>query len=122
MWNNKVHLSGNLVKDIEVKITEDSKHVTSFTVAVQRTRSKNEAADFINCVAWGQPADYLGQYGKKGSHIELEGQIRTRYYMKDDSKVYVTEVYVDDCHLQKKTAAQSTDTGFEDEAPFGFEE
>lgn len=122
MWNNRVHLSGNLVKDTEVKITEDSKHVTSFTVAVQRTRSKNEAADFINCAAWGQTADYLGQYGKKGSHIELEGQIRTRCYIKDDSKVYVTEVYVDDCHLQKKTAKQSTDTSFEGEAPFGFEE
>ena len=68
MWNNRVILSGNLVKDVEVKVTEgkDSKHVTSFTVAVHRTRSKEDTADFINCVAWGVQADYLGNYGKKG--------------------------------------------------------
>ena len=46
MWNNRVILSGNLVKDVEVKVTEgkDSKHVTSFTVAVHRTRSKEDTA------------------------------------------------------------------------------
>ena len=101
MWNNRVILSGNLVKDVEVKVTEgkDSKHVTSFTVAVQRTRSKEDVADFINCVAWGQVANYLGSYGKKGKHIELEGQLHTRSYEKDDKKIYITEVYVDDCHL-----------------------
>ena len=105
MWNNRVILSGNLVKDVEVKVTEgkDSKHVTSFTVAVHRTRSKEDTADFINCVAWGIQADYLGNYGKKGSRIELEGQLHARSYEKDGKKIYVTEVYVDDCHLQKKS-------------------
>ncbi len=104
MWNNVVHLSGNLVRDVELKVTEspDSAHVASFSVAVQRPMSKKDAVDYITCVAWGQPADYLGQYGKKGSHIELEGELRTRYYMKDDSKIYVTEVHVSNCHLQKK--------------------
>ena len=101
MWNNNVNLSGNLVRDIEVKVMEgeSGKHVANFTVAVQRTRAKDDAADFINCVAWGQVADYLGSYGKKGKHIELEGQLHTHSYEKDDKKIYITEVYVDDCHL-----------------------
>ena len=117
-------LSGNLVRDIEVKVTEgeSGKHVANFTVAVQRTRSKDDAADFINCVAWGVQADYLGNYGKKGSRIELEGQLHARSYEKDGKKIYVTEVYVDDCHLQKKATVESADIGFESEAPFGFEE
>ena len=101
MWNNRVILSGNLVRDVEVKVTEgeSGKHVANFTVAVQRTRSKEDAADFINCVAWGQVSDY----GKKGKHIELEGQLHTRSYEKEDKKVYITEVYVDDCHLTSNT-------------------
>ena len=101
MWNNRVILSGNLVKDIEVKVTgdESSKHVANFSVAVQRPQSKDAVADFINCVAWGQPADYLGSYGNKGKRIELEGQLHTRTYEKEDKKVYISEVYVDDCHL-----------------------
>ena len=104
MWNNRVILSGNLVKDIEVKTTEgeSSKHVANFTVAVQRPQSKDAVADFINCVAWGQPADHLGQYGKKGSHITIEGELRTRNYERDGQKVYVTEIYVSSCHVEKK--------------------
>ena len=101
---------------------QQSNFIRSFTVAVQRTRSKDDAADFINCVAWGVQADYLGNYGKKGSRIELEGQLHARSYEKDGKKIYVTEVYVDDCHLQKKATVESADIGFESEAPFGFEE
>mgnify|MGYP000843717785 FL=1 len=101
MWNNRVILSGNLVKDVEVKVTEgeSSKHVANFSVAVQRPQSKDAVADFINCVAWGQPADYLGSYGKKGSHITIEGELRTRNYERDGQKVYVTEIYVSSCHV-----------------------
>ena len=118
MWNNRVILSGNLVKDVEVKVTEgkDSKHVTSFTVAVHRTRSKEDTADFINCVAWGVQADYLGNYGKKGSRIELEGQLHARSYEKDGKKIYVTEVYVDDCHLQKKSIGKQCEESESDES------
>ena len=118
MWNNRVILSGNLVKDIEVKVTGDEsrKHVANFTVAVQRTRSKEDAADFINCVAWGQVADYLGSYGKRGKRIELEGQLHTRSYEKDDKKIYITEVYVDDCHLQKKSIGKQCEESESDES------
>ncbi|BET21946.1 hypothetical protein RGT18_15340 [Solobacterium moorei] len=59
---------------------------------------------------------------EKGSRIELEGQLHVRSYEKDGKKIYVTEVYVDDCHLQKKATVESVDIGFESEAPFGFEE
>lgn len=118
MWNNRVILSGNLVKDVEVKVTEgeSGKHVSNFTVAVQRTRSKEDAADFINCVAWGQVADYLGSYGKKGKRIELEGQLHARSYEKDGKKIYVTEVYVDDCHLQKKSIGKQCEESESDES------
>ena len=104
MWNNNVILSGNLVRDIEVKVmeSESAKHVANFAVAVQRPQSKDSVADFINCVAWGQPADYLGQYGKKGSHITIEGELRTRNYERDGQKVYVTEIYVSSCHVEKQ--------------------
>lgn len=36
---------------------------------------------------------------ERGKRIELEGQLHTRSYEKDDKKIYITEVYVDDCHL-----------------------
>ena len=99
MWNNRVVLTGNLTRGIEKKIAAD-KSVCSFTVAVQKVM-KDAEADFINCVAWGQQADYLSQYGKKGTRVSLEGRLQTRSYQKDDSTVYVTEVVVDNCQLYK---------------------
>lgn len=110
MWNNRVILSGNLVRDIEVKVmeSESAKHVANFTVAVQRPQSKDAVADFINCVAWGQPADYLAKYGKKGSHITIEGELRTRNYERDEQKVYVTEIYVSSCHVEKKKVIEES--------------
>lgn len=110
MWNNRVILSGNLVKDVEVRVTEgeSGKHVANFIVAVQRPQSKDAVADFINCVAWGQPADYLAKYGKKGSHITIEGELRTRNYERDEQKVYVTEIYVSSCHVEKKKVIEES--------------
>lgn len=66
---NNVSLVGRLTKDIDIKKTTSNISTCSFTVAVDKKyRSSQDgapAADFINCVAWRQSADYLGSYAKK---------------------------------------------------------
>ena len=62
-----------------------------------------------------------------GTVLSQSGDVQQRPVVqadreKDGKKIYVTEVYVDDCHLQKKATVESADIGFESEAPFGFEE
>lgn len=98
---NKVVLVGRLTKDIEVKKTSSGLSFTTFTVAVNRPYSSKNAqgqptqptADFINCVAWRQSADFLGKYASKGSLVSVEGRIQTRSYDGNDGrKVFVTEV------------------------------
>ena len=37
----------------------------------------------------------------------IRDRLHTRSYEKDDKKIYITEVYVDDCHLQKKSIGLS---------------
>ncbi|MDO4702253.1 MAG: single-stranded DNA-binding protein [Erysipelotrichaceae bacterium] len=98
---NHVVLVGRLTKDVEVKKTQTGKSVASFTLACNRRfgGSSEQSADFINCVAWNQSADFLGQYASKGALVGVEGRISTRNY--DDAsgkKVYVTEVTCD--HVQ----------------------
>ena len=96
---NQVILIGRLTKDPEVKNTQSGKAVCSFTVAVDRkfkSKDGDRQADFISCVAWEQRATLLGQYFQKGSKIGIIGNIQTRDYKdKDDKKVYVTEIIVD---------------------------
>lgn len=86
---NSAVLTGRLTANPEVRKTQNGLSVAAFTLAVNR--KKDETA-FINCVAWRQSADYLGQYARKGDLIFIIGYINTRSYERDGKKVYVTEV------------------------------
>ena len=80
---NKVILIGRITKDPEVKQTPSNLHVCSFTIAVDRKfkdNAGNKLTDFINCVAWRQLADLLGNYFHKGSKIGLTGSLQSRSY------------------------------------------
>lgn len=95
---NNVVLTGRLTKDPELRKTQSGTSVMSFTVAVNRKFKKDgeETADFVNCVAWNQTADYLANYHSKGSLIGVEGRIQTRNYEdKTGNRVFVTEVVAD---------------------------
>ena len=101
---NRVVLVGRLTKDVEVRKTTTGLSVASFTVACDRRGQKNpdgsSQADFINCTAWRQSADFLGQYARKGAMVGVEGRIQTRSY--DDQqgqRRYVTEVVCDNVNL-----------------------
>lgn len=96
---NKAILVGRLTSDLELKQTQRGVPVTSFTVAVDRTRGKDkeQETDFINCVAWRQIAEFASKYFHKGSSICVIGSIQTRSYMTDNGeKRYVTEVVCDE--------------------------
>ena len=99
---NKVVLVGRLTKDIELRKTQSNISVVSFTVAVNR-RFKNEKgeyeADFINCIAWRQAADFLNDYAIKGDMVSVEGNIQTRSYDGPKGKVYITEVVAENVQL-----------------------
>lgn len=92
---NRVVLVGRVTKDIELRKTQAGISVAQFTVACDRRKSGNEqeqTADFINCVVFRQPAEFLGQYAKKGQLIGLDGRLQVRSYERDGRKNYVTEV------------------------------
>lgn len=96
---NKVILSGNLCKEIEVKQTASGKSVVSNSVAVRRDYKNAQGeydSDFINIVVWGASAEYLSNYASKGDRVELVGRWQNRDY--DDTqgnKRIVSEVVVE---------------------------
>lgn len=78
---NKVILTGNLVRDPELKQTTNGKSVLSNTLAVNREikgDDGNYLTDFIDFTAWGQQAEYLARYGHKGDRVELCGRWQQR--------------------------------------------
>lgn len=100
---NNVIIAGRLTKDPEVRKTQNGTSVCHFTLAVDRKKpdqNSKQAADFINCVAWKQSADYLQNYGKKGSQVAVIGSIQTSSYKNQQGQmVYVTEVNADNVQL-----------------------
>ena len=101
---NKVILGGRLTADPELRKTPQDISVTSFTVAVNRQYAKSNdgqpTADFINCVAWRQTAEFVTKYFHKGSSICVTGSIQVRTWNdQNGQKRYATEVVVDDVHF-----------------------
>lgn len=86
----------------------------SFTVACDRRYQKEgeRQADFINCIAWRNTADFISNYFTKGTRIALDGSIQTRSWdAEDGTKRYATEVIVDHAEFaQSKNEGSSGNT------------
>ena len=115
---NSVTLVGRITKDIELRKTSSNTSVCNFTVAVDRRfqsqQANSQSADFINCIAWRQSADFLASYAQKGTIVGVEGRIQTRSYDGANGKVYVTEVVADRLSLissSKRTGSERPSGG-----------
>lgn len=134
---NQATLGGRLTCDPELKQTSSGISVTSFSIAVNRRYSSQngeQTADFINCVAWRERAEFICKYFRKGSPICVSGSIQTRSWTDaNGQKRYATEVIADEVYFVDSKSesasaayvpdAYAQDTHFEnipddDELPF----
>ena len=98
---NKIILVGNLAKDPEVKVIEESgKTLTKIIIAVQRSFKNVEGereADFIQVTFFDKRAEAVAEFLKKGDPISVSGRLRTGSYEdKEGVKKYTTEVIADE--------------------------
>ena len=124
---NKTILMGRFTKDPELRSTPQGISTCAFTLAVDRDYVKpgeERKADFINCVAWRQTAEFISKYFKKGSMAALEGSIQTRSWDGSDGKKgYATEVIVNNIYFgESKKAESPADAPEEYTAPMGTDE
>lgn len=93
---NRVSLTGRITRDPEVRYSQSGAAYVMFTVAVnrnQRDANGQTVADFISITAFGQQAEFIGRYIKKGFLLAIAGRIQTRNYQGQDGQThYVTEV------------------------------
>ena len=99
---NKSIIGGRLTADPELKQTASGISACTFTVAVNRKYAKDgqQEADFINCQAWRQTAEFICKYFKKGSSICVTGSIQTRSWTDTNGqKRYATDVVADEAYF-----------------------
>ena len=106
---NHITLMGRLTRDVEVKQTNGGTAVCNFTMAVDRdipNKSTGEReTDFIDCVAWGHTANFIGKYCVKGSLVAVDGRLQIREWTdKDGNKRRNAEVNVNSIYFADKKA------------------
>ena len=119
---NHVTLVGRLVRDVELRKTNSNTSVCSFTVACDRRFQSQQpgaqTADFINCIAWRQSADFLSKYANKGTIVSVEGRIQTRSYDGQNGKVYVTEVVADSVQIISNRNGAGSEVSYQNNQTF----
>lgn len=111
---NRVTLIGRLVRDSDLRRTNDGTMVASFTIAVNRNytaKDGQQQADFINCVVWRKTAETLEKYCRKGNLIGLDGRLQTRTYENaQGQRVFVTEVVCDNIQFLESKSNNNQNT------------
>ena len=94
---NSITLTGRLVRDPELRQTPSGVSVCNFTIAVDRSYSKEEKqADFMDYVAWRGIGEFVSKYFQKGKMIAVRGEMQSRKYVdKNGNNRVAWEVLVD---------------------------
>ena len=99
MYQNKVTLIGFLGSDAEVR-SNDNRSFTTLSLATKSSYKKDgkyiSHTEWHRCVVFGKISEFAGTL-KKGAHIQVEGELRSREYdsKKTESKLRIWEVKVD---------------------------
>ena len=106
---NKVTLIGLVGKEPDIRKTQDGKLIASFSLATSEswkdksTGERKQNTEWHKIVIFGQLAEIVERYVKKGSKLYIEGQLKTREWSdKDGAKKYTTEIVLQgfNCNLQ----------------------
>lgn len=84
---NVVGLNGRMVFEPELRSTTSGVSVIRFTIACDRNyqaKSEERKADFIDCIAWRNTAEFISRYFHKGDMIAIQGSIQTDNYTDKD--------------------------------------
>lgn len=98
---NKVILIGNLGQDPDVKSTQGGQSVANLSIATSERRKDRDGnwtdhTEWHKVTAWGNTAENVGKFCKKGKQVYIEGRLQTRKWQDKEGKDrYTTEIVAD---------------------------
>jgi single-strand DNA-binding protein len=111
---NVITLTGNNVKDIELKYSPSGTGIANGTIAVRRDFKNQQGeyeTDFINFTAIGKISEVMANHIRKGDKFGINGRLQIRKY----NDKYYTEVIVNGFDFpDKKKQQQSQNKPAED--------
>ena len=112
---NHITIMGRLTRDPELRRTGGGVAVASFTVAVDRDFGEKEA-DFFDCVAWRNTAEFTDKYFSKGRMAVVEGRLQIRDWTdQNNNKRRIAEVVAENVYFgDSKTSNATQEDNFND--------
>jgi single-strand DNA-binding protein len=129
MYLNRVELIGFLGSEPEAKFTPNGKAVTSFSLATKTSWMKGterqERTEWHRIQVWGKLGEYAAAF-KKGAHIRVEGELRSREYeVEGGGKVRTYEIVASTItnlrpgqRNAQETEAEQAPAASDDDTPF----
>ena len=123
---NKVFISGNLTRNPEFKSTASGTGVLALGVAVNDRRKDangnwGDYPNYIDCTIFGNRAESLSRYLKKGTKVCIEGKLRWSQWERDGQKRSKLEVVIDEIEFSNRgepPMEKDSDDFYPDEIPF----
>ena len=119
---NKVILLGHVGNDPKNMTTPNGSAVCNFSLATSEewkdktTGQKESRTEWHRCTVFGKLAEIAASYVSKGSHLYLEGKLRTRKWDDNGTERYTTEIIVDELQMlgggEQKPAKQKGGTNY----------
>lgn len=103
---NKVMLIGVMGKDADLKLVGENKKVTKLSVATSESYKdaageKKTLTEWHDVECWGDLAQFMGEYAKKGTTLYVEGKLKTVTYEKEGVKQYRKIIVATEINLLK---------------------
>jgi single-strand DNA-binding protein len=85
---NKAIIVGRLGRDPETKTTSGGMTIATLAVATDDREKKGgdwvKVTDWHQVVVFGQQAEFIGEYGRKGAVVAVEGRMKMEKYVGKD--------------------------------------
>ena len=92
---NQVVLVGRFTQDVETRVLDDGRKVSTIFLAVQRPFKNVDGqydTDFLKCSVWEGLSTMIESYCQKGTMVALKGRVQS--YKKDFNDTNVTMMEV----------------------------
>ena len=105
---NRVSISGNLTRDVDLRMTAGGTQIISFGVAVNDRRKNNQTGEwedypnFVDCVMFGTRAEVVSRYLSKGSKVAIEGKLRYSSWEHEGQRRSKLEVVIDEIEFMSQ--------------------
>ena len=116
MGINVFTASGRLGNDMDLRYTQNSKCIGSFSLPVESGWGDNKKTAWVTCKMFGERAEKLAQYLTKGSQVSVTGSFQLDEWEKDGVKHSRPVIIVNDMQLppqQKGGQGQQQQGGYQ---------